>query len=82
LLHSRYTPVVDNSRSGSLFWIVGDIRTKAINCSPKVVIGALNDIPVGHEALKGLDDHCEGSVEESTAEVSEGFVVGIFSSTY
>ena len=78
----RYTPVVDNSRSSCLFWVICDVQTEAINCSLKVVIRAPKDVPVIHERLEGFANCCKRSMKEAAAEVSEGFIAGVLSSTY
>ena len=57
------------------------MRTETVDCTSKVVIRTMNDIPVMHERLEGLVDCCEGSVEYMVAEISKSFIVGILPGT-
>lgn len=43
------------------------------------MVGTLNDIPLMHEWFQGRIYHREASMEQPTAEVSKGFVVGVLS---
>ena len=78
---SRYTPVVDGPGCSCLFQVVCNVWSKGIYCSSEVVVSAPNNVPVVHEMFKVPVDCHKRSTEESSAEVSKGFIAHVLSST-
>ena len=53
-----WTPALNNSRQPNLFRIISNIWPKAVNCSPKMTIRAMDNLWGGHSWSKWLKNPC------------------------
>jgi hypothetical protein len=54
-----------------LLRVIGDIWAEAIDHTTEMVVGTLDNIPLGHVRFDGLIDHKETAMEKTTAKVTE-----------
>ena len=73
----RHTPAIHRSCSDRLLRIIRDVRSKAINRSTKVAVGASNKIIFLHVGFDSVVYCRETTMEETATEVTEILFFGI-----
>ncbi len=73
--HIHGTPALDSAGEQRLLWVIGDVRTDAVDHLAKMTVPTANDFWVLHPLPKRAQDVREGCMEELASELAKVSIV-------